>query len=241
MASIMSLGSDNISTLLGGISGSSSGGSIYDNLGTFNSIRSGSYGKLLNTYYKEIGKEQKSVSSTWKKNTTNTAEQAKNLSTIKTKTDALSASAAELATTGSKSVFNSSDKSTDKAVEKVQKLVDDYNSTITSLKSSTDTRTNKRAASLVENTKNYESKLSQVGIHIKDDNTLSVDADKLKKASFNDLKSVFNGSGSFAATTAQKAARVGAQAALSAATSSTYTQSGHYSNVNVQNLFTGAI
>lgn len=242
MASMFSLGASNVSMLLGSTSSSYGMNSIYDSIGTYNSIRSGSYGKLLRTYYKEVQpyKETDKTSSN-KKNSDKVESQAKVLAKVKTKTDQLASTATELATTGSKSLFKADDKSTDKAVEKAQEFVKDYNETIKALKSSTDTSTNKRAASMVENTENYERQLSRVGITIKDDNTLSVDSDQLKSASYDDLKRVFNGSGSFASTTAQKASMVGGQAAIAATRPSTYTSHAAYSSTNLDNLFDGMI
>jgi hypothetical protein len=238
MASITSLGSDNISTLLGSLSSSSqSSSSIYDSISTYRSIVNGSYGKLLTAYYNKTGSSEKTDTTTKNSTTTKIEDQSKVLSSVKEKSDKLATTAAELATTGSKSLFQGDD--TSKAVEKVQDFVTDYNNTITAAKSSTDSRTNSRTSAMVENTKDYASKLSNVGITIKDDNTLSVDTDKLKKASMNDLKDVFNGSGSFASTTTQRAARVGAQAALSSSTSSSYTSSATYNTTNLQNVYNG--
>lgn len=243
MASITSLGSDNISMLLGSLSSSSSStGSIYDNLGTYKSIANGSYGKLLNSYYDKVGKPEW-IDSTEKKDSTSKKtikEQAAALSSIKTKADSLTSSAAELGTTGSKSLFKNKDGNTEEAVKKIQEFVTDYNDTITAAKKSSDSRTNSRVSAMINNTETYESRLSNVGITIKEDNTLSVDTDKLKKASMEELQKVFNGTGSFAATTAQRAARVGAQAAISS-TSSTYTAGGTYNMTNVQSVFSGSM
>jgi hypothetical protein len=238
MASITSLGSDNISTLLGSLSSSSSQtSSIYDSIGTYRSIVNGSYGKLLTTYYKKVVNSDQTDTTTKSSTTTKVEDQAKVLSSVKEKSDKLATTASELATTGSKSLFQGDD--TGKAVEKIQDFVTDYNNTITAAKASTDSRTNSRTSAMVSNTKEYESKLSDIGITLKDDNTLSVDADKLKKASMDDLKAVFNGTGSFAATTTQRAARVGAQAVLSSSTSSSYTSSATYDTTNLQNVYNG--
>lgn len=239
MNSITSLGYDNMSTLFGSLSSSSqSTNSIYDSIGTYKSINNGSYGKLLNAYYKKVGKPEK-TDSTSKTSTkkTQVEDQKKLLSSIKTKADELTSSAAELATTGSKSLFKDKGGDTKEAVGKIEDFVEDYNNTITAAKKSTDTRTNSRVSAMVDNTENYKSKLSTIGITVKEDNTLSIDKDKLGKASMEDLKNVFNGVGSFAATTAQRAARVGAQASLASTTSSSYTSSGKYNTTNMQNYY----
>ena len=127
MSSITSLGADNISTLLGSLSSSTGTSSIYNSIGTYKSIVNGSYGKLLNAYYDEVGTPKKldtTDKSSVKKPTVE--NQAKVLSSVKTKTDELTSSAAELATTGSKSLFKDSDGNTEKAVEKIQEFVTDY-------------------------------------------------------------------------------------------------------------------
>lgn len=245
MAGITSLGSENVSMLLGSLSRSSSystGSSIYDNLGTYQSIANGSYGKLLTSYYNKVGKPDWLTQTDKKEDKkVKTEDQAKVLSSVKEKSDKLTTAAAELATTGSKSLFQDKEGKTEKAVEKIQEFVTGYNDTITAAKQSTDSRTNSRVSAMVNNTESYESKLSNIGISIKEDHTLSVDTDKLKKASMEDLKQVFNGTGSFAATTAQRAARVGAQASLSSSTSSTYTSSAVYNTTNVQSVYNGFV
>lgn len=244
MAGITSLGSENVSMLLGSLSSSSassySTSSIYENLGTYKSIANGSYGKLLNAYYDKVGKPEWLTQTDKKENTAaKTEDQAKVLASVKEKSDKLVTAAAELATTGSKSLFADGDGKTDKAVEKIQEFVTGYNDTITAAKQSSDSRTNSRVSAMTSNTQTYENKLSNIGITVKEDYTLSVDTDKLKSASMEDLKEVFNGTGSFAATTAQRASRVGAQAALSSSTSSTYTASAAYNTTNVQSVYNG--
>lgn len=243
MASITSLGSDNISMLLGSLSSSSnSAGSIYDNLGTYKSIANGSYGKLLTSYYDKVGKPERTDNTEKKTSASNATEkQATVLSSVKSKADSLTKTAAELATTGSKSLFKEKDGNTEEAVKKVQEFVTDYNNTITAAKKSSDSRTNSRVNAMVNNTETYENKLSNVGITIEEDNKLSIDTDKLKNASMKELQEVFNGTGSFAATTAQRAARVGAQAAISSSTSSTYTAGGTYNTTNIQSVFNGSM
>lgn len=239
MNSMTSLGYDNMSMLFGSLSSSSqSTGSIYDSIGTYKSIKNGSYGKLLNAYYDKVGKPERTESK-GKTNVkkTEVEDQKKLMSSIKIKANELTSSAAELATTGSKSLFKDKDGDTKEAVSKIEDFVEDYNNTITAAKKSTDNRTNSRVSAMVENTENYKSKLSTIGISLKEDNTLSIDKDKLGKASMDDLKSVFNGVGSFAATTAQRAARVQAQASLASTTSSSYTASGRYNTTNVQNYY----
>ncbi len=231
MNSMTSLGYDNMSMLFGSLSSSSqSTGSIYDSIGTYKSIKNGSYGKLLNAYYDKVGKPERTESK-GKTNVkkTEVEDQKKLMSSIKTKANELTSSAAELATTGSKSLFKDKDGDTKEAVSKIEDFVEDYNNTITAAKKSTDNRTNSRVSAMVDNTENYKSKLSTIGISLKED--------KLGKASMDDLKSVFNGVGSFAATTAQRAARVQAQASLASTTSSSYTASGRYNTTNVQNYY----
>lgn len=232
-----SLGYDNMSMLFGSLSSSQGMGNIYDTIGTYKSIKNGSYGKLLNAYYDKVGKPEKvdSTSKTSKK--TQVEDQKKVLSSVKSNSNKLTTSAAELATTGSKSLFKDKDGDTKEAVSKIEDFVKDYNNTITAAKKSTDTRTNSRVSAMVDNTENYKNKLSNIGIELKEDNTLSIDKDKLGKASMDDLKSVFNGVGSFAATTAQRAARVEAQASIASTTNSSYTASGKYNTTNVQNYY----
>ena len=98
------------SGMFGTSSSSSSNGlsSIYNSLGDYNSINSGSYKKLLTAYYKNTDDDSTTKTTTTTKKTTS-ATVNQTMTAVKKKTDALQDAAATLLETGKDSVFASED------------------------------------------------------------------------------------------------------------------------------------
>jgi len=118
------------------------------------------------------------------------------------------------------------------AIEKaVTSFVDDYNSAITSGSKVNSTNMLRKTLQMTQMTQANKRMLSDVGINITSGNKLSVDKDTLGKADMNKLKSLFEGSGSYAGRISDKASQI-AQAAVteSSKNSSLYTNSGNYNN-----------
>ena len=99
------------------------------NLSDYNSIKTGTYGKLLKAYYKKDDTEDKK-DTTSKKPTTNKVEEAsvKELKEVQTEANGLRDSATALMQKGSKSVFKDEDMK--KVYSAVSDFVSDYNSVV---------------------------------------------------------------------------------------------------------------
>lgn len=231
-----------------------SSNSFYSSLGDYNSIRTGSYKKLLRSYYAATKSEETSSKKTDSKK--DNKDYLKTLTnqkmvTAKEKADKLSSSAAKLADRSSDSLFamkymtvkdsetgkESTVKDYDrKAIDNaVKNFVSDYNAVIQSTVGSSVQAVKTRGQNMVQQTSLYKTSLENVGITINADNTLTVDEKKLGSADIADLKSVFNGTSSFGGQTATRATML-SQAASRASTSSIYGQSGGYTGY-VNSLF----
>ena len=98
------------------------------NLSDYNSIKTGTYGKLLKAYYKQDDVDVKDTTS--KKDKTNKTESttAKELKEVQTEADELRDSATALMQRGSKSVFK--DEDMDKVYKAVSGFMDDFNTVV---------------------------------------------------------------------------------------------------------------
>lgn len=223
------------------------GSSFYSSFGNYASIQSGTYKKLLNSYYSKVKPSQPSASDkktdAWdnRYSYTNPA-----LTSARKEADELTASANKLTTQGSKSLFTekyttttdaetgvqTTTKGYDRdAIEKaVNSFVADYNSAVKAGRNSTNANVTRNTAYMTQQTGIYARSLSEVGISIGKDNTLSVDSDKLKSASIDSLKRVFNGPTSFASQTASRSGSISQAAARASSPASTYNRTGSYNN-----------
>lgn len=117
----------------------------------------------------------------------------------------------------------------DSTVGLVKNFADSYNKTMDSLEKSDSANALEKGVSLVNTTKAYARTLARIGITVGSDNRLSVDSDKLAKASEGDLKALFNGSYSYATKVADKASYISRAAGLSAQVS--YNSKGQTNNI----------
>ena len=243
MATISAYDSNSISTLFSSLNTSTSSASSFYNINftDYASIKSGSYFKLLKSYYgnDEIAAKNssKAISST-----STSEDSTKTLANVKSAATDLSESAKALYDKNSKSVFNevtTTDKDGNKTTgydvdaiyEKVGEFVSDYNSLIaTAGKSNTDSIAN-GAASLVNTTKMNEDALNAIGISMdKEDYTLSINEETFKNSDMEDVKKLFYGTSSYAYSAGVKASMLESYATSESAKANTYTNSGSYSN-----------
>ncbi|MDE7422362.1 MAG: flagellar filament capping protein FliD [Lachnospiraceae bacterium] len=213
--------------------------SMYSSLGDYNSIKSGSYHKLLKSYYNETKsedttKKNDSVKSALKNKNVDSVTK-KEMNTIKQSTDELQKSAATLLEKGSKSVYGEDNK--DKLVSAVKNFVTDYNNVIDKAGDSSSEKVLSKTLSMVNNTKAYSKSLEEIGITVGKDNKLSVDEEKLKNANSNTVKGMLQAGNSFAGQTLQKAAQIGAAAQNVSTGASLYGGSGSYTYQNVNSFF----
>jgi hypothetical protein len=240
--------SSSISTLFSSLSTSSSSSGTTDILGISYSdyacIKSGSYGKLLRAYYSTTSdsssKSSSSDSTTESEDTTTTtststsADTTKVLAGIESDTEALTDTAKELYTRSNNQVFTkdaSGNYNTDTIYEKVSDFVENYNSVLSSAaKSSTSTIGNSLSSMKTLTTSN-ENSLSEIGISVNSKSgTLSIDEETFKSADMDKVKSLFNGTGSYAYGVATQSSMIDSYAQSEASKSNTYTSSGTYSD-----------
>lgn len=201
-------------------------------LADYASIKNGSYGKLVKAYYK--------------KNKENVAESEEETTAVKAdkqvKTYASSLKDAASALADNKSLFEKitvkdedgnekEDYNWDAISDKLKSFIDSYNSTV---KSSIDSDTKGVLSStlnMIKGTYANKGMLSSVGITVGEDNTLSLDEDKLKSSNIGDLKSLFSGSGSLAYSVATSASTIATRAANAVSSGTTYSSSASYSNL----------
>jgi len=240
------------STLFSSLNSSSSSSSnslsgLTSLLSDYASIKSGAYGKLMKAYYSETGTDAaKSIAedSTSKTKTTTEDTESKKLNKVQTATDALKESADTLYATGTDSLFNKKeitttdangvetttrDYDTDAIYKAVSGFVTNYNSVISAVDDADNDTVSNRGTTLSNISSSYKSSLSKIGITINDDNTLKLDADTFKKADVSSVKSLFNGTGSYAYQVSAQASMIDYAAESEAAVS--YTSAGTYSSL----------
>lgn len=170
----------------------------------YNTIRNGSYGKLMKAYYSMEEGDKKTDS----KNDTDDTDQT--LRSIKDTTSELKESAQALY--GSKSLFmkNADGKYDMEAIyEKVNAFIEDYNETVKAVGSAETDFIAKAGASMVNAANEYVDMFDKLGISISGaDFTLSINKEKFLESNIADVKSMFSGVGSFAYQMGAKASRI---------------------------------
>lgn len=211
----------------------------------YSSIKSGSYFKLLDAYYSlnESGDTTEKTATT-KKNpfTTSTAtDSASKLADIEDKAEKMTKVADSLITAGNKSLFKETTKmdeegnvttgyDTDKIYQAVKNFADQYNSLVNSAENSNVKQIANAVTSMSNSTVQNEKLLSAVGITIDEETKdMKVDEATFKKANMNTVKTVFNGTGSYAYQTAVKASMIDYYAQNEASKANTYNNTGKYS------------
>ena len=242
-----------VSTLFSSLGSSKSTGSglFGINLSEYASIRSGSYGKLMRSYFSMDSTKGTSKSDDSTKNTiedlattTSTSKDStKTLAAIESDAKELTDSAKALYTRSNNKVFtkdSGGSYDTDKIYKAVKRFADDYNSMLDTAGKSSTNRISRSVSSMKNETSYNEKPLKEIGITV-DEKTgkLSVDETTFKSADTEKIKNLFNGTGSYAYSVATKAAMTESYAKSEAAKSNTYTKNGTYNyNYNSGNIFT---
>lgn len=222
-------------------------------LSDYAAIKNGSYGKLMKAYYSETGNA--SVNKLVKNSSKNSqsAEDAKVLTKIQSSTDSLKESADELLVTGDKSVFaikdiTTKDENGKETTEKgydtatiykaVSKFVDDYNDVMKAVDETESKAIVDRTATMGNASVQNMKKLSEIGITVEEDGTLSIDKKAFEKADMSKVKNLFNKAGSYGYTVSAQASMINFAADQAATKASTYTGNGTYGNAyNTGNIF----
>lgn len=253
MRGISMYDSSSVSTLFSSLGSSKSTGSglFGINLSEYASIRSGSYGKLMRSYFSMDSTKGTSKSDDSTKNTiedlattTSTSKDStKTLAAIESDAKELTDSAKALYTHSNNKVFtkdSGGSYDTDKIYKAVKRFADDYNSMLDTAGKSSTNRISRSVSSMKNETSYNEKPLKEIGITV-DEKTgrLSVDETTFKSADTEKIKNLFNGTGSYAYSVATKAAMTESYAKSEAAKSNTYTKNGTYNyNYNSGNIFT---
>ncbi len=201
--------SNGIGTLLSGLgtSNNSTSTGLYGvNLSDYASIKNGSYGKLMKSYYAmEDGADKKEINS---KNDTDDSDAT--IKNIKNASSGLKDSAQALYS--SKALFEKNadgEYDMEAIYEKVNAFVEDYNATIEAVGSAETDSIAKAGANMVNATTNNVEMLAKIGIKVSgSDFTLSVDKEKFMESNIADVKTMFSGVGSFAYQVGAKASRI---------------------------------
>lgn len=232
MSTISGYDSNSIQTLFSSLNKGKGQNASMDMLGInysdYQSIRSGSYFKLMKAYYTKVdSKEIGALVSTAKDN-------ASTLAKVEDSANKLCESAQNLFSNSAKSLFEKNEKGeVDKnaILDKVKTFVADYNSMVDAAGSAKTQKIANAGAALVNYTNQYQNMLSKMGISIdKDDFTLSVDEEKFKKADVNIMKTMFQGGGSFAYGVATKASLLNSYAKTEASRANVYGKNGGFGN-----------
>lgn len=253
MRGISMYDSSSVSTLFSSLGSSKSTGSglFGINLSEYASIRSGSYGKLMRSYFSMDSTKGTSKSDDSTKNTIEDLATTTSTSKDSTKTlAAIESDAKELTDSAKASYTRSNNKvftkdsggsyDTDKIYKAVKRFADDYNSMLDTAGKSSTNRISRSVSSMKNETSYNEKPLKEIGITV-DEKTgrLSVDETTFKSADTEKIKNLFNGTGSYAYSVATKAAMTESYAKSEAAKSNTYTKNGTYNyNYNSGNIFT---
>lgn len=201
-------------------SNNSSNNMLYGiNLADYASIKNGSYGKLMKSYYKEMNSEQSSSgnknevnnnSSTNKTETVADSVKKQELVDLQKYTSELQNSSAKLLQKGSSSLFKSEYKESDKEAlyNAVSDFVSDYNNLLEKGNASTSGSIVRMSTRLEDTAENHKQELEAVGITI-DKGKLSVNKEAFMKADMNQVKELFNEDNSFAEFVSDRAKNIG--------------------------------
>ncbi|MFA9375124.1 MAG: hypothetical protein ACERKZ_00075 [Lachnotalea sp.] len=205
-------------------------------LGDYASIKNGSYKKLLKAYYAKTDSSGTTTSTS--------SDSTKTIAKIQSAATDLINSADTLTAKGSKSLFKKTDitttdssgnttttsgYNTDAIYNAVSTFVSDYNTMISEGGEAESTSILKSTLSMTRLSNANSSLLSSVGITVGSDNQLSIDEDTFKQADMNKIKTLFNGSNSYAATVSSKASMIKNGAVLESLKANTYTSTASYS------------
>ena len=244
MRGISSYDSSSISTLFSSLGSSSSNSNFLGiNLQDYASIKSGSYGKLMKSYYSKLNADDIKASSKDKTNasTSTSKDSSKTLANIESAAEELTGTAKSFYSNKSDSVFakKNGNYDADKISEAVGNFVEDYNNLLTTSAKSTAGRIESSIDSLKTMTAGKSKDLEELGISV-DSKTgiLAFDSGKFKTADMDKVKNMFNGTGSYAYGVATRASLIDSYAQNEAIKANTYSKDGKYSyNYNSGNLF----
>ncbi len=150
-----------------------------------------------------------------------TAEKAQNIK-LADSSQSLSEASVALTSTGANSLFKADANGNydmDALKSAVGDFVNAYNDTRSAVLNSNNAKAISTEVSVVTQTSNMQDQLGKIGITVNSDNTLSLDAEKFASADIGDIKSMFNGTGSYAYSVGSSAENITSSAVSSAGSS----------------------
>ncbi len=246
----MNLSTGNDYSFLFGSSGSSTESTGFS-LNDYASIKNGSYGKLLKSYYKQQKSDGKTAEDV-KKETQSKGVEYSEISSLAGKFEQ---SVGKLLNSSS-DLFDLKEvtEKNEDSVENVKKEYDreailsavkdfakSYNEVMSKATKSSNKNVARRAENLTGQMTSYFGKLKEVGIEFGDDGSLKVNEDTVKNADIGALKRAFNGKDSMLSQISSKIGQIGTTAASAAKNLKGYTSSAKYaSNADaIGNLLNG--
>ena len=202
--------------------------SIYSSLGDYGTIHRGAYKKLLSAYYKAASDDASDDDTkTSVKSLVSSADKSEYSKTTKY-ASALSLASQELLTSQNGDLYDEGKE--DKLVSKVKSFVSSYNTVLADAKKSDSTTVRNLATGMDNTAASYAKKLEAVGITVNEDNTLSVDEEKLKSADKVTVKNVLGSHSSFTGSTMKLASQISSTATAAVNGFSTYSSFGTYAS-----------
>ena len=227
---------------------------IYNSLSEYNNIRSGNYYKLTKKYYSGdidngevsskrvnrteydykngdykvnlLEKEEKKASSA---STSTSKTEAEAIANIQKSSKNMKAAAEDLYTNGKDSLFKEDEYDKNAVYEAASSFVKGYNDMITAAWK-TDSKTIANAVDSMTNiTKANEKALAEVGIKVGEDNKLTIDPVAFKNANTDNVKTLFNGNGSYGYQVGVSSTMIDFAAQNEALKANTYTGYGTFS------------
>jgi len=205
----------------------SSGGGLTNLATEYNSIRSGSYGKLLSAYYKKMNGGD-SATEAMQKETANRQLVGGNASSLKS-----------AAKTLSKIDFSdTSEAGKEKSLKSVKDFISAYNSVIDTADDVNSKSILRNAVWMTNITGKSAGLLNELGISVGKDNKLTLDETKWANANNSTKTALFNGRQGFAEKMVYKASQMTNSSAEKASfTASAYPDNGDYTKVNAQSMY----
>ena len=189
-------------------------------------IKSGSYKKLMKSYYAQQKETSTAENSKTTKKKTENSVDTTGLSKMKSEANELKTAAEAVQSEGLWKQKNG-EYDMDKIVSTVKSFANQYNDVLSQSAKVSSKDVSQQTGYMTSLSKTLSGSLSKVGVEIGADGKMSVDEEILKKSDVKNVKSLFSGSHSYASQVAQKASAI-ASAALRS--SSMYSSNGTLSS-----------
>lgn len=210
---------------------SKSGGFGSINFSDYSLIKSGSYKKLMKSYYSQQKETTPKADKTTKKKTTEVKDTT-GLSKMKSEADGLK-TATEAFNNDELWKQKDGEYDQDKVASAVKKFASEYNDVLTQSSKVNSKDVTQQTGYMMSMTKTMSGSLSKIGVTVGADGKLSVDEDALKKADAKDVKALFSGNHSYVSQITNNASAIGSAAVRS---SSMYSSNGTLSS-SISNMF----